>query len=149
MDDLTELYQEIILEHNKHPRNTGVLENPTCSAEGYNPLCGDEVTVYVNIEDNKLIDICFTCQGCAISKASASLMTLALKHKSLNEAKSAVKQLCNLLTNPEEPTAEQLEQLGDLAALSGVRRFYARIKCATLVWHTLEDALKNKANKTL
>lgn len=146
MSELTEIYQEIILDHNKRPRNFGELPGCTCSAEGYNPLCGDELTVHLLVEDDKVVDIRFEGQGCAISKASASLMTLAVKGKTLAKVKAIIQEVCTMLTGIEEP--EELEPLGDIAALSGVRRFPMRIKCATLAWHTLKAALEGKKMTT-
>lgn len=136
-----ELYQEIILEHNKRPQNFRCLEHPTHSAEGDNPLCGDEITVFLEIQEGIVQDVGFQGQGCAISKASASLMTQAIKHKSLNDVKNLVQTICTMLTQECEPSTNTLDQLGDIAALSGVRKFHARIKCASLAWHTLEAAI--------
>ncbi|MCB1231428.1 MAG: SUF system NifU family Fe-S cluster assembly protein [Verrucomicrobiae bacterium] len=142
MDDLSDLYQDIILSHNKRPRNQGELENATGSAEGYNPLCGDHIHVYVHQDDSgKVDDISFTGKACAICTASTSIMTEAVKGKSREEIDTKAAEALEMLTSKEEPTFDLLEQ-GDFAALAGVRQFPARIKCATLGWHTLESALK-------
>ncbi|OHE70873.1 MAG: SUF system NifU family Fe-S cluster assembly protein [Verrucomicrobia bacterium GWC2_42_7] len=141
MDSLKELYQEIILEHNKHPRNAHKMECPTCSAEGVNPLCGDEVIVFVKLDGDTITDVSFLGQGCAISQASASLMTLAIKGKTIEEAQKQTSIVFELLTN-DILSPSELDKLGDLVALSGVRQFPARIKCATLAWHSLESALR-------
>lgn len=142
MDDLSDLYQEIILSHNKRPRNQGELENATGDAEGYNPLCGDRIHVWVHQDDaGKVDDIGFTGEACAICTASTSIMTEAVKGKSREEIDAKAAEALEMLTSKEEPTFDLLEQ-GDFAALAGVRQFPARIKCATLGWHTLESALK-------
>lgn len=141
MDELYELYQDIILDHNKNPRNCRKLAHPTHTADGHNPLCGDEVTVYLHIANGRVIDVSFTGQGCAISKASASLMTTVVKGLTLKELSRQTARVYELLTGETDHDAS-LEKLGDLAALSGVRRFPARIKCATLAWHALEAGLK-------
>ena len=142
MYDLEDLYQEIILDHNKNPRNARKIEPCTHTAEGYNPLCGDEVTVYLNLKDGKIEDVSFTGEGCAISKASASLMTTVVKGLSLDALAQQSAKVQELLTGDAKEEDTSLDALGDLAALSGVRRFPARIKCATLPWHALEAALK-------
>lgn len=141
MSDLRELYQEVILDHNKQPRNKGVLENPTNSAEGYNPLCGDHIHVYVNVKDGVIEDIKFDGSGCAISTASASLMTEALKGKTVQEVQQIFEKFHGLVTD-EEPDEAFFEDFDSLMALSGVREFPVRVKCATLAWHTLREALK-------
>lgn len=144
MSDLDELYQQIILDHNRRPRNFGVLKNATHHAEGHNPLCGDEVTVYVHLEGDTIREIGFAGEGCAISKASASLMTVRLKGRKLSEARAVMEEVRALLTGPEEK-APELDRVGDLAALAGVRKYAVRVKCATLAWHTLEAALAGRA----
>lgn len=141
MSDLDDLYQEIILDHNRRPRNFGPLANPTHKADGHNPLCGDEVTIFVELDGDKIADIKFDGQGCAISKASASLMTMQLKGKTLEEVREIEGKVRDLLTGPED-VPPPLDELGDIAALAGVRKFAVRVKCATLPWHTLEAALK-------
>jgi nitrogen fixation protein NifU and related proteins len=145
MSDLTELYQEIILDHSKRPRNFRVIEDCTCAAEGYNPLCGDEVKVFVQIDDGRLSDVAFQGQGCAISRASASMMTGKTIGRTAEEARAVSALVRAMLLGPDpEPPRE----LGDLAALSGVRQFPARIKCAMLPWHALEAALDGKGSAT-
>lgn len=140
MSELSDLYQEIILDHNRRPRNFGQLEQATHRAEGHNPLCGDEITVYIQVEDDRITDIRFDGQGCAISKASASLMTSRLKGRTLEEVRAVAADVRELLTGPDEEPPD-LEKLGDLAALQGVRKYAVRVKCATLAWHALEAAL--------
>jgi len=145
MSDLTDLYQEIILDHNKRPRNFREIAGCTCAAEGTNPLCGDEVKVFVQLADGKLSEVAFQGQGCAISRASASLMTGKTKGCTEAGARALSAQVREMLVGPE---AEPQAALGDLAALSGVRKFPARIKCAMLPWHTLEAALDGKGSVT-
>ncbi len=139
MDDLHELYQEVILEHHKRPRNFRAL--PQCShrAAGHNPLCGDEVEVYLAVRDGRIAEVTFQGQGCAISRASASLMTEVLTGKRIEEAHKVFAQVKDALTG-NAPEAG-MDEIGELAALQGVRRFPARIKCATLPWHAFEAAL--------
>lgn len=144
MADLRELYQETILDHNKHPRNFGRLESASHHAHGYNPLCGDKVDVYLQIEDDRVVDVAFEGDGCAISTASASIMTDALKGRSLDEVHALFARFHELVTTD----AELPEELGKLAVLAGVREFPPRVKCATLPWHTLEAALRNEAGAT-
>ena len=145
MSDLTDLYQEIILDHNKRPRNFREIAGCTCSAEGNNPLCGDEVKVFVQREGGNISDVAFRGQGCAISRASASMMTGKTKGRSVDEARDLFAKVRTMLLGPE---AEPPRELGDLAALSGVRRFPARIKCALLPWHALDAALDGRATAT-
>jgi nitrogen fixation NifU-like protein len=145
MSELADLYQEIILDHNKRPRNYREMPACTCSAEGNNPLCGDEVKVFVQLDGEKLSDVAFQGQGCAISRASASMMTGKTKGRTAPEARALSGQVRDMLVGPE---AEPSRELGDLAALSGVRKFPARIKCAMLPWHTLEAALDGQASAT-
>lgn len=145
MSELADLYQEIILDHNKRPRNFREIPSCTCSAEGHNPLCGDEVKVFVNLEDDKLADVAFQGQGCAISRASASLMTGKTKGRTTGQAKEMSAQVRDMLLGPEAPPPAEL---GDLAALSGVRKFPARIKCAMLPWRALEAALDGRGDVT-
>jgi nitrogen fixation NifU-like protein len=134
--DLDDLYQEVILDHNKRPRNFRAIDNGQ-KAEGYNPLCGDRVTVYVQVKDGRIEDVSFQGSGCAISKASASLMTDSVKGKTLEEAEALLEQFQRMITGaPDEPP----QQLGKLAALAGVRQFPMRVKCASLAWHTLRAA---------
>jgi nitrogen fixation NifU-like protein len=141
MSELADLYQEIILDHNKRPRNYREMPECTCQAEGLNPLCGDEVKVFVRVEDDQLSDVAFQGQGCAISRASASMMTGKTKGRSTEEARALSGRVRDMLVGPE---AEPARELGDLVALSGVRKFPARIKCAMLPWHTLEAALDGR-----
>jgi nitrogen fixation NifU-like protein len=141
-DDLRDLYQEVILDHNKRPRNFGKLAGANRQAEGYNPLCGDRLTVYLDLEEGRIKDIGFEGSGCAISKASASMMTSELKGKTADEAESTFRRFHSMVT--EEGKVDP-EELGKLAAFSGVREFPVRVKCASLPWHTLEAALKSEA----
>jgi nitrogen fixation NifU-like protein len=140
MSDLTDLYQEVILDHNRRPRNFGALENANRLAHGHNPLCGDKVTVYVNVEGDRISDIRFEGSGCAISKASASLMTEAVKGRALADAADLFQRVQAMVTTPVDQPVDD-EPLGKLAALAGVREFPVRVKCATLAWHTLKAAL--------
>jgi nitrogen fixation protein NifU and related proteins len=137
--ELDELYRDVILDHNRRPRNFGGLESPDASIEGFNPMCGDRLTLRVKLADDTISDIRFEGQGCAISTASASLMTEAVKGKTRAEALKLFDRVHELLTDEAAPAGEQL---GKLAALSGVRRFPARVKCASLCWHTLAAALQ-------
>lgn len=142
MDELNDLYQEIILSHNRRPKNEGALESCAFQAEGFNPLCGDRITVYADQDGEKRLEpLQFVGEGCAISRASASIMMGQLKGVTVEEAHAKIAEVVDLLTREEEPEAD-LAVLGDLAALLGVRKFPARIKCATLAWHALESALK-------
>lgn len=145
MSDLSDLYQEIILDHNKRPRNFREIAGCTCRAEGRNPLCGDELEVFVQLDQGRLSDVAFQGQGCAISRASASMMTTKTKGRTEDEARDLAKAVRGMLLGPE---AEPPAALGDLAALSGVRKFPARIKCAMLPWHTLEAALGGQTAAT-
>jgi nitrogen fixation protein NifU and related proteins len=141
MSDLDELYQEVILDHNKSPRNFRILESANRKAEGYNPLCGDHVTVYLRVEDGVIKDISFEGSGCAISKASASMMTSALKGKTESQARALFENVHRMLTG-EANGQEVGEKVGKLAILSGVCKFPARVKCASLAWHTVIAALQ-------
>jgi nitrogen fixation NifU-like protein len=140
MSNLSELYQEVILDHNKSPRNFRKLEDANRMAEGYNPLCSDQSTVYLRLEDGMISDISFQGSGCAISKASASMMTASVKGKTKGEAESLFDMAHRMLTG-EMNTKDGLEELGKLAVLAGVCNFPARVKCASLSWHTLHTAL--------
>lgn len=141
MSELDDLYQEVILDHNKSPRNFRVIGGANRRAEGYNPLCGDQVTVFVQVEDGVIKDISFQGSGCAISKASASMMTTELKGKPESAAHEMFENVHNMLTG--EPGGDGGgERVGKLAILSGVCKFPARVKCASLAWHTMESALK-------
>jgi nitrogen fixation NifU-like protein len=141
--DLGDLYQEIILEHSKAPRNYRKPAVVNQEAEGFNPLCGDRCTVYLDVEDGAIKDIGFQGSGCAISRASASMMTQTLKGKSKAEAVKLFEQFHRLVTGDKETMAKATE-MGKLAAFAGVSKFPARVKCATLAWHTLQSALQGK-----
>ena len=143
MPDLRELYQEVILEHSKAPRNYREMETANHRAEGYNPLCGDHFTVYLSLEGDSIRDISFQGSGCAISKASASLMTQSVKGKTRAEAEQLFDQFHKLVTR-QSPTNGKPAELGKLAAFSGVSEFPVRIKCAILAWHTLRAAMQGK-----
>ena len=140
MTALSDLYQEVILDHNKTPRNFRTVEGATHSGLGHNPLCGDQLALYVKVEDGVIRDIGFQGKGCAISKASASLMTEAVKGKTVEEAEALFARFHDLLTGPPDVKADA-KSFGKLAVFSGVREFPARVKCATLSWHTLHTAL--------
>lgn len=136
--DLRELYQEVILDHNRSPRNHGRLEGAR-TAEGHNPLCGDNVRVYLATEGGKVVDVRFEGSGCAISTASASLMTEAVKGRTIADAEAIFREFQDMVTATGEPVPHP--QLGDLEVLAGVREYPVRIKCATLPWHTLHAAI--------
>ena len=139
--DLRELYQEVILDHNKRPRNFRVPDPVNRRAEGYNPLCGDKITVFLYVEGDVIKDLGFQGTGCAISKASASMMTDALKGKTLKEADSFFDRFHAMVTAPASADVET-GSLGKLAVLSGVREYPMRVKCASLAWHTLRAAMQ-------
>lgn len=136
--ELRELYQEIIIDHNRNPRNHHAMDDATAQANGFNPLCGDKLTVYVKLTNGLINDLSFVGRGCAISQASASLMTDALKGKTVDEAHKLFHRFHHMLTQDEE---EQLNSMDKLTVLAGVKAFPARVKCATLAWHTMEAAL--------
>ena len=140
MADLDDLYQEVILDHNKSPRNFRVMAEANRKAEGYNPLCGDHVTVFLRLEEGVIKDISFQGAGCAISKASASMMTAELKGKSEADVHSLFDKVHKMLTG-EAGGPEGADKVGKLAILSGVCKFPARVKCASLAWHTVNAAL--------
>jgi nitrogen fixation NifU-like protein len=142
MFDIKDLYQEVIIDHNRSPRNFGKLENPTQVAEGFNPLCGDKLNLYLTTENDLITDVSFDGSGCAISVASASLMTDSLKGKTTEEAEQLFERFHNLIMEEETPDQEQIQSLGKLAALAGVKEYPARVKCATLCWHTLHSAIQ-------
>ncbi|HLY44875.1 MAG TPA: SUF system NifU family Fe-S cluster assembly protein [Stellaceae bacterium] len=144
-DELRELYQDIILDHGRHPRNFHALEHPTHLARGHNPLCGDRVTVYLAIEGDRIADVSFEGRGCAISTAAASLMTEVLKGKTLAEAQALFAQFHATVTGaPPEDVPEALREDAErLEPLTGVKAYPARVKCATLPWHAFEAALKS------
>ena len=137
--DLKELYRDVILDHNRRPRNFGRIEGSDAHAEGHNPLCGDRLTVWLRLKNNRIEDVRFEGKGCAISTASASMMTEAVKGKDRATVRSLYGRIHALLTRQD---AEADASLGKLAALSGVREFPARVKCASLCWHTLNAALE-------
>lgn len=147
--DLQTLYQELIIDHGTQPRNCCALPNANRVAEGFNPLCGDKVNVYLLIEDDKITNASFTGKGCAISTASASLMTETLIGKTLKEAQGLFAAFKASLILDEIPDEISHISLGKLAALNGVKAFPARVKCATLAWHTLQAAIENKASLEL
>ena len=143
MPDLRELYQEVILEHSKAPRNYRELTTANHRAEGYNPLCGDHFSVYLDLEGNLIRDVSFQGSGCAISQASASMMTQSVKGKTRAEVESLFDQFHKLVTGRSQEDGKQTE-LGKLAVFSGVSEFPVRVKCATLAWHALQAALRGK-----
>lgn len=144
MSELSDLYQELILDHSKSPHNYHAMEHADRQAEGYNPLCGDQVTVFVKLNQDRIEDISFQGKGCAISKAAASVMTDTVKNKSTAEAETLFENFQKLVTGKNSLTDEEL---GKLAVFSGVKEFPTRIKCAILAWHTLRSALENKKEK--
>ena len=141
--DLKDLYRDVIVDHNRHPRNFGKLEPADAHADGHNPLCGDRLTMYVNLDGDRIREARFEGSGCAISVASASMLTEAVKGKQLTEVKELFDKMHALLT--QQDASVDAGKLGKLAALSGVREFPARVKCASLCWHTLNAALDNRA----
>ena len=143
-DDLQDLYQQVILDHGRKPRNFRALKEADSSADGYNPLCGDQVTVFCKLADGKIGDISFQGKGCAICTASASLMTQSIKDKSLEEA-TAIFEAFHTLVAEDHPENADAQTLGKLEVFSGVRKYPIRVKCATLPWHTLNAALNKKS----
>ncbi len=141
MSELQDLYQEVILEHSKHPRNFRVMESANRKAEGFNPLCGDHYTIFVDVADDAIRDLSFQGSGCAISKASASMMSQALKDKTTAEAEDLFDKFHRIITGQETDTADSL---GKLTVFAGVAAFPTRVKCATLAWHTLRAALAGR-----
>ncbi|NNC64612.1 MAG: SUF system NifU family Fe-S cluster assembly protein [Gammaproteobacteria bacterium] len=139
MSDLTDLYREVILDHNRQPRNFGELEDADRVIEGVNPLCGDRMTLYVKLDDGRIDDVRFKGTGCAISVASSSLMTERIKGTTVDESLTLFEQVHHMLT--EKADEQQCAELGKLAALSGVREYPSRVKCASLAWHALKTAL--------
>ena len=146
MSDLRELYQEVLLDHNRRPRNFQKLEGADQTAEGYNPLCGDQVTVYLKLDGDVIREITFQGSGCAISKSAASMMTASLKGKTRAEAE-ALFQKFHLMLTGDPGKREVPDGLGKLAVFSGVCEFPIRVKCATLPWHTMHAALEGKAER--
>ena len=140
MSVLNELYQQVILDHNKSPRNFHAMEGATRHVEGYNPLCGDHYTVYVKLDGDRILDVSFEGAGCAISKASASVMSAMVKNHTVTEAEELFRDFHRLVKG-ELAGEEELERLGKLAAFAGVSEFPARVKCASPAWHTLHSAL--------
>lgn len=146
MSDLRDLYQALIIDHGRHPRNFSVSEKANCVLEGFNPLCGDRLTIYITEKNDVVENITFKGEGCAISMASASLMTEAFKGKKVADVKALFKLFHEMVT--EHPDKDFAQTLGKLSVLSGVSEFPARVKCATLAWHTAMAALDH-ANKTV
>jgi len=147
MSELSELYQQVILDHNKKPRNFHKLENANRTADGYNPLCGDQLRVYLHLEDDQVKDVSFEGSGCAISKASASMMTQAVKGKTKQEAETLFNEFHRMATG-ELDEENDPNHLGKLKIFAGVRDFPARVKCATLSWHTMHAALNEEQSAT-
>lgn len=143
--EIKELYQEVILDHNKNPRNFGEIENYTHHARGHNPLCGDQLDLFLIVENDIIQEVKFKGSGCAISKASASIMTTILKGKTVNEAKELFDAFHKVITVNSDNSNETIN-IGKLAVFAGVREFPARVKCASLAWHTLLNALENSSN---
>jgi nitrogen fixation NifU-like protein len=145
MSELSDLYQEVILDHNRRPRNFRAIDEASRRQEGYNPLCGDRLTLYVKLDGDRISDVAFQGTGCAISKASASLMTEALKGKTVEEARALFERFHEMITSaPEDAVAD----LGKLSVFAGVREFPTRVKCASLAWHTLKAAVSGE-NQTV
>ncbi len=136
--ELDELYRDIILDHYRNPRHRGSLSSPTASHEGLNPLCGDEVTVDIAVRDGRIADVAYRGSGCSISQSAASMMTEAVLGQSLDDVKRLIEDFTAMMRGSQDV---DMESLGDLEALSGVRKFPVRVKCATLAWHTLDEAL--------
>jgi len=143
MPDLDDLYQDLILDHTRRPRNFHKMPDATAMADGHNRLCGDKLRLYVKVIGGVIQDVAFEGDGCSISKASASMMTEAMKGKTIAEAEALYDKFHTVLTGPPDETPD-VPELGKLAAFSGVRKFPVRVKCATLAWHTLSAALKNQ-----
>ena len=146
MSELNDLYQEVILDHNRRPHNFRVIDAASAKQEGYNPLCGDRLTLYLTLDGDVIKDAAFQGQGCAISKASASLMTDAVKGKSVGEARALFEQFHAMITSaPGTP----MEDLGKLSVFAGVREFPTRIKCASLAWHTMKAAVADETDSAV
>ncbi len=143
MEELRELYQQIILDHNKSPKNYGKMVNCTHASEGYNPLCGDRIKIYAKVENGVIEDIKFEGEGCAIAKASGSIMTALLKGKTVAEAQQLFEEFQHLITSDVRSNVDT-EKLGKLAVFAGVREFPTRVKCAGLAWHTVKAAIEKK-----
>jgi len=144
MSDLRDLYQELILDHCKRPRNFHVMAEASCQADGHNRLCGDKLHLYVRVENDVIRDIAFQGDGCCISKASASVMSEMLKGRSIAEAEALYTKFHDVVTGPPDEIPD-VPELGKLVVFAGVREFPVRVKCATLPWHTLQAAIKNDA----
>ena len=147
MMDLQQLYQDVIIDHNKNPRNFGKPETSDHEAKGNNPLCGDKVTVYLTIADGVIENVQFEARGCAISVASASMMTELVKGKTLEQARAFFEDFREVVTRKGDVGPDDLERLDKLAVLTGVRAFPMRVKCATLPWHTMSAALDSSENE--
>jgi nitrogen fixation NifU-like protein len=145
MADLSDLYQEVILDHNRRPRNFRVLEQPSHQAEGFNPMCGDRLNLFLAVDGDIIADVAFQGSGCAISKASASLMTDAVKGQTVGAAQSLFTRFHEMVTTPPD---RAVEDLGKLSVFAGVREFPVRVKCASLAWHTLKAALEHDQKAT-
>jgi nitrogen fixation NifU-like protein len=144
MSDLRDLYQELIIDHSKKPRNFGSMDDANCTADGFNPLCGDKLKLFLKIEDDVIKDVKFIGAGCAISTASASVMTGLLKGQTIEQAESLFETFHYMVTGPKDPQGVGTG-LGKLAVFAGVSEFPARVKCATLAWHTLKNAISGKS----
>jgi nitrogen fixation NifU-like protein len=141
MSDLSDLYQEVILDHNRRPRNFHALDSATHAADGHNPLCGDRLRIYLKVEDGIVNDVAFEGAGCAISKASASMMTDAIKGRTVGDVDALFERFHRMVTTPPD---RPVEDMGKLSSLAGVREFPVRVKCASLAWHTLKAAMSQK-----
>ncbi len=146
MDEIRDLYQEVILDHNKHPHNFHKMDEADSMLDGYNPLCGDHYTFYLRFDGERIAEVSFEGSGCAISKASASMMTAALKGKTREDAERLFELFTGIVTGQLSPL-EHIEELGKLAAFAGVAEFPVRVKCATLPWHTMHGALHGSDDK--
>lgn len=146
MADLQDLYQSIILDHNRRPKNYGALEGANRRRAGHNPACGDEISLELKVENDAIADVRFTSEGCAVSRASASIMSQAVKGKTRAEAEQLFTKFHELVTGRFRPTPEEARTLGEMAAFSGVSRFPVRVKCASMAWHTLHAALSEETS---
>lgn len=145
-DDILELYQQVILDHSMHPCNFGKLENPTYQAFGHNPICGDAITLFLQVKNQEIVDVKFSGQGCAICKASSSMMTQAILHKNISDILNLFHHFHSLLTDDSYQPNKQI--LGKLSVFGGVKMFPVRVKCASLAWHTLKAALQSQSETT-
>jgi nitrogen fixation NifU-like protein len=148
MSDLQELYQSIILDHNRRPKNYGSLDGANRSAEGRNPSCGDEVRVELRVADDRIEEVRFTSAGCAVSRAAASIMTQSVKGKSRADVDKLFEQFHALVTGKVRPSEQESRALGELAAFAGVARFPIRVKCASMPWHVLQAALRGETSES-